>query len=520
MRAFGDSPASGETVVMGFQRCGRPRVRLRIPLVVGLMVPLLVPGLAGTAEAQLVSPGKLAAPHRNLEGLRNCTNCHELGKRGAANDRCLACHEPLAKRVARALGYHATVTDRGCGSCHKDHFGVGFALTRLDTTRFDHGDTGYQLAGSHVDLGCHDCHRAEYVEADDVRAFKRRHGALDRTLLGLGNSCESCHREDSPHGRQFARRKCIDCHGEGTWGDVTRFDHDRTGYRLTGLHRRVSCDECHQPLPGRRAPYLQYEGIPFASCTSCHRDVHEGSMGATCTKCHSTTGWRRIDRSSFEGGFDHSVTGFALRGQHARVECMSCHASQRHEPEGIHMTLRRARAGTTYLRPVAETCVSCHLDYHDGVFAATTGGIVCENCHTEDAWSPTTYGLQRHNREAAFELTGAHLVTPCFACHDNPELGHQGFRAHFESRECESCHEQDDPHETQFIGQACTSCHDTQSFHVASFDHAATRFPLDGAHREVPCASCHPEATTPGGATARVYKPLGTECRDCHGGKS
>jgi hypothetical protein len=41
----------------------------------------------------------------------------------------------------------------------------------------------------------------------------------------------------------------------------------------------------------------------------------------------------------------------------------------------------------------------------------------------------------------------------------------------------------------------------------ARFDHANTRFPLTGAHRRVPCASCHGDG---------VYQGKSTDCYSCH----
>ena len=33
----------------------------------------------GGATAQVLSPGQLAEPHAELEGVRHCTGCHEAG---------------------------------------------------------------------------------------------------------------------------------------------------------------------------------------------------------------------------------------------------------------------------------------------------------------------------------------------------------------------------------------------------------------------------------------------------------
>ena len=87
---------------------------------------------ATQAQAQLLSPGRLAQAHVELEGLRNCTSCHALGQRGVSAERCLDCHEELSTRIAEGTGYHATVPEDACADCHQDHLGEDFDLRRLD----------------------------------------------------------------------------------------------------------------------------------------------------------------------------------------------------------------------------------------------------------------------------------------------------------------------------------------------------------------------------------------------------
>jgi hypothetical protein len=170
--------------------------------------------------------------------------------------------------------------------------------------------------------------------------------------------------------------------------------------------------------------------------------------------------------------------------------------------------------------------------------------------------------MARH-AESVFPLTGAHVVTPCVACHQNPDRGHEVFTLSLPGQACVDCHQVDDPHEGLYEGKACADCHVTEAWQEATFDHAvvldrpnpeacvtchsavdphadqfedrgcdtchgteafaieifdhnATSFPLDGAHDDAPCASCH--LSEPGPPTFVRYRPLGTECADCHSG--
>ena len=86
---------------------------------IGGMALLVWLRVCGRAEAQLgalLSPGPLAKPHAELEGISNCQKCHEQGRKVTA-EKCLTCHAPVADRIARRVGVHKDVkTD--CVTCH------------------------------------------------------------------------------------------------------------------------------------------------------------------------------------------------------------------------------------------------------------------------------------------------------------------------------------------------------------------------------------------------------------------
>ena len=183
------------------------------------------------------------------------------------------------------------------------------------------------------------------------------------------------------------------------------------------------------------------------------------------------------------------------------------------------------RAGTerkAYPSPVADGCLSCHLDDHDGEFASSAAGGACDRCHGQAEWYPARYDFRRHNEETAFVLEGAHLATPCVACHPAPEFEAVEVSPRYRlglGDACADCHAPDDPHADQFAGRTCDSCHGSRTFLLPVFDHEGTDYELDGAHLGLECAACHPREPGPGGTPMTRYRPLGNECSDCHGGE-
>ena len=78
------------------------------------------------AFAQL-SPGDLSQAHSHLEGLSNCTKCHEIGKKVVAT-KCLSCHSILKERIDNKKGLHANVGYEDCFDCHSEHHGRKYQL--------------------------------------------------------------------------------------------------------------------------------------------------------------------------------------------------------------------------------------------------------------------------------------------------------------------------------------------------------------------------------------------------------
>lgn len=453
-----------------------------------------------------ISPGELSRFHAKLEGLSNCTSCHELRKE-VTSDKCLACHTALRNRIDKTLGYHAgaDIVGRACRECHSEHNGRDYELIhwREGRDRFDHRQTGFELRGAHARQNCRSCHRAAWVGSE---THADANVNPERTFLGLNPACTHCHADEH---REQLPDHCETCHSFDGWSPAPGFSHGQARYPLTGKHAQVACTKCHPFLPAPPEPqetrlskserigtYSQYTGLEFGSCADCHEDAHRGKFGTGCSKCHSTEGFRDIAQAQF----DHSRTAFPLLGRHAQVECAHCH-----------------RSGKMTDRIAHERCADCHHDVHEGQFAHRQSGGACEECHTTDGFTPALFTLEQHG-STRYALTGSHQAIPCFACHAPDSIQQSKIRFRFTDLSCRGCHA--DPHEGQldhWISKSgCEFCHSTDTWRQTSFDHALAKFPLQGKHREILCLKCHTVVRPETGTETLWIKPLTMDCAGCH----
>lgn len=462
--------------------------------------------LCGSLMAQL-SPGELSEPHKDLEGITNCTNCHELGE-GPSAEKCLECHTTLRERINTRAGYHYKIVKQEgiiCFECHNEHAGRDFNLVTWENgmENFDHSRTGFVLKGKHTKQKCRDCHHPGNMQEDfsgkqDVSAI--------RTFLGLQQNCISCHVDE--HRGQLSKN-CESCHNQNNWKKENRFNHNDAKFKLTGKHKEVTCTKCHptlldtEPQLVTDTTYLKFVGLNYRNCTSCHKDKHQGKFGNDCTRCHVTDGWKILD----ERNVDHSKTNFPLLGKHASATCDKCH-----------------KPGVQFVNSQYDQCLDCHTDEHEGQFANRSDKGACESCHNVNGFLPPLFAVSAHNKETEFKLTGAHLAQPCAACHRMAENRNGKLFRKFTSdaRLCKDCHY--DPHMAQFVNseppKQCDKCHNVDAWKPVQFDHNKdSRYQLLGAHKKVRCDGCH-KSERNGTEQFVRYKPLATECRSCHGNAS
>jgi hypothetical protein len=424
-----------------------------------------------------ISPGPLTKSHQNLEGMTKCSSCHDFGA-GSRGFRCLECHQEIKQRLDTHSGFHsrafkASTGEADCARCHAEHNGRTFQLIRQDRQSFNHAEqTGFALQGKHRELKCETCHNEKKMNPV-VRKVIRLTDA-NRSFLGLGRDCLSCH-EDHHQGQLGT--DCTKCHSLTAWKPLPGFNHTQTSFPLTGLHQKVMCEECHGPHPGQAT--VRLKGLA-TTCNSCHSDPHRGAFrqvtgSATrdsCETCHTTGGWKNNHPGN---GFEHPVNQFALKGKHLQLSCDKCHKT------------------TDFSKPIPhDRCGDCHEDPHKSQFARRTPGSDCSSCHVEIGFSPSLFNTDLH-RSAPFPLEGKHLTVECSRCHtgigkDTNFVG--------TGQTCSSCHP--DSHAGEFASgkytNQCNLCHTTGGFEQTTFSalrHAQTTFVISGAHAAVTCDECH-----------------------------
>jgi len=512
--------------------------------------------------AQL-SPGELTQVHTDLEGMSNCTLCHEIGEK-VSNKKCLECHDEIQSLLDENSGYHANskVIKKDCFECHSDHHGLKFNMIRFDEDNFNHDLTGYELEGNHKVIDCKKCHEPDNIRNNEIRKRKN-------TFLGLEEKCLSCH--DDYHQETLSSNDCISCHDMEAFKPASKFDHNDTNYELTGEHSTVECKECHKISSRDGEEFQDFSNISFNDCKSCHDDAHNGQIKGECKQCHTEKSFSLFNG---KGRFDHNTTKFNLKGSHLKTDCFKCHDktgnpklvfqdkidanedeclachSDNHDGkyggdcvkchnersflslnsmdffdhsiadyslEGMHLEVDCKQCHTDRFSKSIDftACNSCHEDYHDGEFKKDGVSPDCTSCHTlENGFDYSLYTFEQHNT-TMFPLDGAHLATPCFACHVSEEKW--SFKNMGSA--CVDCHvdiHKDYISSKYYPNETCASCHINDAWSMVDFNHKNTAWPLEGKHIEVDCKECHFEISDNNTNLVQSFKTLDSKCVNCH----
>ncbi|MBL4939776.1 MAG: hypothetical protein JKY16_05805 [Lutibacter sp.] len=512
-----------------------------------------------------ISPGDLTNAHAEFEGISNCTLCHDLGNK-VTNNLCLDCHKDIQSLITQERGYHISddVKDKDCFQCHNEHHGRKFEMIRFDKDKFNHDLTGYILENKHEEIDCKKCHVSDYIADKDL---KKR----PNTFLGLDTKCAACH--DDYHQKTLSSNNCKACHTTKEFAPATKFDHNEADFKLKGKHETVDCKECHELSTKNGKEFQQFNNIAFNDCKNCHDDPHNYQIKASCSQCHTD---KSFSIFTGRGKFNHKTTNFTLKGSHKKIDCFSCHEktsnptlvfqnkvnvnennciechSDIHENkfgnqcvkchnetsfillnsidffdhnitdfplEGLHTKVdcKQCHKGRYTEVINFSACNNCHEDYHEGEFKKNEAFPDCIQCHSlEKGFDTSLFGIESH-KNTLFPLDGAHIATPCFACHVSETDDKWRFKD--KGTACIECH--DDIHEeyiteTFYPKNDCTTCHVNETWEAVTFNHTKTNWPLEGKHLETDCRSCHIKDNTSENPFNQKFANLNNDCSSCH----
>jgi len=459
-----------------------------------------------------------------------CATCHP---RGGAHDSellagpdppscaraCQDCHvSPHTEGFVAAVAVLGDVPEgESCESCHSEAH-MAFAGQPEAMPPALHCASGFALDPPHDRAPCASCHLS--VEGDEIAPF-----VVQSPARGP-DECRSCHGD--PHAGQFAggpfgAADCLACHARTAFEPCT-FGveaHVRAAFPLEASHQAVACTRCHAADPP--GSVRVFRGTPSA-CVECHADAHRGAFDAEllaagrprdCSRCHAPTSFAEYEKEDFQHG---AWTGFELDGAHARAECTTCHQPG----EGPDEAGRTFGVIAAIFGEARKGCARCHVDAHDGRFDGpglpreVAGKTDCARCHSSETFAELQEPFE-HERWTGYPMADFHAQVECAECHlpaRAPDAAGRTFgRA---PARCVDCHA--DPHVGQFAVRGatdCARCH--QDSGGLAFDHQRdSRYALDEVHARLACATCHLLWPLPGGGEAVRYKPLGTECVDCH----
>jgi hypothetical protein len=436
-----------------------------------------------------------AAGGYNLPAPTGCgdANCHQADYSGTNNP------------VHSAAG--TTFAATNCANCHS----VAAAFT---TTSWNHSSTSWPLTGNHqmtpagAATNCNQCHVGNNYNLTSTACYPCHTTDWTNTQT-LGGAVPN-------HITSGFPQTCDTCHDTILWSDAT-FNHNNTGFPLTGMHTSVQCAQCHSTAAGGYTL-----GAPSGCADAyCHQSDYSGtnnpvhsSAGTTfaasnCTNCHSvaaaftTTSW------------SHTSTGWALSGNHQMA------------PAGVITNCNQCHVGNNYTFTSTNTaCYPCHTT--DWTSTQTLGGNVpnhitsgfpqtCDTCHDMIAWADSTFN---HNN-TGFPLTGLHTSVQCAQCH-TAAAGGYNLPAPTGCGDA-NCHQTDysgtnnpvhSAAGTTFAATNCANCHSVAAaFTTTSWNHSSTSWPLTGNHQMTPagaatnCNQCH---------VGNNYNLTSTACYPCH----
>jgi nitrate/TMAO reductase-like tetraheme cytochrome c subunit len=276
----------------------------------------------------------LTGAHINVR----CAQCHATAYKGTAKE-CYGCHQADFRSVIDP-NHISNNFDQNCAICHTN--------TTWKPATFNHSTSAFPLTGAHLAVACIDCHRSGY----------------DNT----SKDCYACHQDvfsaatDPDHKLANFSHVCTGCHSTTVWRPST-YNHNVTGYALTGAHTSVRCVSCHA---------TKYDGTS-SSCSACHTadyntatNPNHKTLGfpTSCQTCHRLTTWQDVTwnhdgpyfpiySGKHNGRWSTCSVCHTNSGNFAVFSCFNCHEHNQTKMNDKHQNMKNY----SY---VSSACYNCH----------------------------------------------------------------------------------------------------------------------------------------------------------------
>jgi hypothetical protein len=377
--------------------------------------------------------------------IQKCNDCHlgnsieEKHDFQFENNNCNSCH----------IDIHLQELGNDCEQCHNEN------SWDVDERKFNHNQTRFPLIKGHQNINCNECH------INTTSQFSL-----------ISTECKSCHIDDyiaigtgqysnaPSHITMQYSQNCQDCHSISTWKGAG-FNHDETGFILSGAHQLTDCEQCHSGgnynLPNSCEGCHAENGNASTNSTQSNYDHNTHLINQDCEQCHNDLDWENnlFQHSDFTGN-----------------DCEECH-----QPEYIESENPPHGNGN-----INDNCSLCHESTNEWTIDPFIHSLI----------------------QTSYELNGLHLTANCESCHATQQYNNT-------YQECESCHLQDyeqtenpNHQQYQYPDNYCNLCHETLGWEPDIFMHMVNDA----------CESCH--IIDHENATNPDHSQLPTNCINCH----
>jgi hypothetical protein len=302
---------------------------------------------------------------------------------------------------------------------------------------------------------------------------------------------------------------------------TSKFDHDVTGFPLTGTHRSVPCASCHINARFKTTP---------RACFGCHNGMTAPGAASVfshpkttnyCEGCHQTTTWR-----------DYRFIDHAQ----ALGPCANCHNNKTAEGKGRNHLITEAPCNTCHSNtvtwngatvPATTTTTPAATGTTSATTAAPTGTATTQGAAKTtttvvaqpDTSSSKSTSAQASSRgwSTSTKPNHAGFLSGCATCHNGVSATGKRPNHIATNAPCETCHKSTVTFAGARVDHAslhgtCISCHNGATAEGKPPRHLLTTAPCDACHRTTfwtPVTYHHT-------SLAYVNHGPGLSCDSCH----